>query len=377
MPVDPPTLVELGIWEEVDFRSVPEFNGDYLNRDGIVDDKPGIRTRANASWPRFMEEMWFCVNEVFAGRKIVPGIGTPAMSVKWRPGDDGAQSTDASDLFFYGVPFPQIYWTFNGTRASSEPGVGIDVNTTAEDQVIWSLENQRSGVDVGPPFNQFRTYGIRSTPNVYYRSSAAVTDLGLGGEITVMGVVNLPQWHQANNGVVLLSHRRYDVTDETGTASRLGWEIGLRDAREDGSFNPSDMVLYYRDRDAGDTERFFTMRQGSGIDEGSVYLPWNREHHICFQRYPNAGDGEWHVRFLLNGQEVFDVSLGTDVNSVPGTSPNMRVLFGSNWDGNQNYGGATRNVMIWTDGQTQPTLPQIRTMYQVGAGFLPKGPPPA
>lgn len=376
MPVDPPTLVELGEWSDVEFAEIAEFNGGYINRAGIVDDKPGIRTRANASWPRFQQDLWECVNKVFRGDKIVPGIGTPAESVKWRPGDDGAQSVNATDLFFYSLPFPQIYWTFNGTRASSDPAIGIDVNVTAEDRVIWSLENQRSGVTVGSPFNQFRTYGIRSTPHTYYRSSSAVTDLGLGGEITVMGVFNLPQWHQANNGAVLLSHRRHDVADETGVASRLGWEIGLSDAREDGGFNPSDLVMYYRDYSSADSERRFTMRQGSGADEGSVYLPWNREHHICFQRYLDGGDGFYHVRMLLNGQELFDFSLGTGTNAVPGNSPNMQVLFGSDWDGNKNYGGGTRNVMIWTDGQTHPTNEQIRTIYQVGAGFIQKGPPP-
>lgn len=377
MAVDPPTVVQLGTWSDVEFAQIPEFNGGYTNRVGIVDDKPGIRTRANASWPRFQQELWDCVNQVFRGDKTVPGIGTPAESVKWRPGDDGAQSVNASDIFFYSVPFPQVYWTCNQTRISSEPGLTIETNITAEGRVLWSLENQRSGVDVGTPFFQFKTYGIRSTPNVYYHSSADVDDLDLGGELTVCGTFNLSLWNQANNGVIFLSHRRYDVADETGIASRLGWEIGLTSAFEDGSSDLNDMVLYYRDRSFSDSERKFTVRAGSGIDSGSVHLPWNREHHICFQRYLNGGDAEWHVRVLLNGIEQFDISLGATVNTLPGNSPNMRVLFGSNWDGNMNYGGATRNVMIWTDGQTHPTPAQIRTLYQVGAGFLPKGPPPA
>ncbi len=365
MPPEPPTLVELGVWTEPDFRAVPEFNGDYTNRAGIVDDKVGIRTRANASYPRFLEEMWFCVNEVFAGRKVVPGIGTPAESVKWRPGDDGAQSVNATDVNFYAIPLPQIQWSCAKILASEPAGVDIEIDSAEEfDTPLWSLENVRSGVDVGGPFFQFKTFGLRGTPEKHYRSESDVDDLGLGGEVSVCAVFNLPQWPQTNEGVVLISHRRFDVADETGTASRLGWELRLR---------ADDFALQYRDRDSADSERRIDLKAGDGLDEGVVYLPWNREHHICFQRYIDPTDGNnFHVRLLINGQLIYDESLGTTVNSIPGNSPNMRVLLGANWDGNMSYGGATRNVMIWTDGMTQPSVAQIRTIYQIGAGFIPK-----
>jgi hypothetical protein len=65
--VDPPTVPLLGTWTEPEIRAVEEFLGGFTNRIGIPDTKAGLRTRANASWPRFMVEMWVCVNAVFAG----------------------------------------------------------------------------------------------------------------------------------------------------------------------------------------------------------------------------------------------------------------------------------------------------------------------
>lgn len=365
---DPPTVVDWGNVTEAELRSIAEFLGGYMNRAGIPDTKEGLRTRANASWPRFMTEFVVCANEIWAGRKQVPqntGGQAPGAGKLWRQGDDEAWAINFFDFTLYSLPVPQVLWPFNA-RSESEFGAEVIGVDSSDSRYLWEAMNVRGGVS-GDLSEDRRIYGLRSTSNNHYWSSARVSNMEQPGELTVAGFFTLPQWNQANDGCVLLSHRLYNSADETGVVDRLGFELALGDPT---GTNPENLALYYRDRDGADVERTAVCEIGGGGDRGPVYLPWGREHFIAIRRVFSDFTQTWHVSFMINGITIDDTDLGPQAE--PGTSPDMRVLFGAAWDGLKHLGGGIRNVAIWTPAQTQPTEAQLQTYYRVGAGFLPR-----
>jgi hypothetical protein len=372
MAVDPPTVPNFGFWTEAEIRSIPEYLGGFTNRAGIPDTKEGLRTRANASWPRLVVEMMVCLNAIMRGDKIVPGIPDvgSTSTKRWRPGDDEANVVELADLTFYSVPLPAVLWGLNADRVSEAGAQVINVDSNDSNRMLWEAETHRGGVS--DTSAGLKTYALRGTGDMNYFAAAAVTGMDTAGELTVCGTFNLPQWHQANDGVILLAHRMFNSADEDGTPGvNLGFEIGLGDP-DFGGVNQNDLALYYRGGD-GDflIQDAVAVVGGQGSSQGRLYLPWNREHHIAVQRYNSGG---WRVRFVVNGIEVSDVPWGTGANPTPGNSPDMRIVFGSNWNGLQHMGGGMRNVMVWPAGTTQPTVAHLQTVYRVGAGFADKAP---
>lgn len=365
MAVDPPTVPELGVWTESEIRQVEEFFGGFTNRAGIPDTKSGIRTRANASWPRFMVELWVCVNEVFAGRKTVPGIQDPGVGYSagrvWRPGDDESNVVAFSDLTFYSIALPAVLWGLDGESTSEAGAQVIAVNSNDANRRLWEAVTHRGGVsDLSAGLE---VYGLRNTGNLNYYAAAPVSGMETAGDLTVCGVFNLPQWNQANNGVVLLSHAPWNSDHDATVGKRLGFEIGLGDSASAGD-DSNDLALYYRGADSVPvTAEIPALVRATGE---RLALPWNRDYHVAVQRY-DSGGSNWRVRFVINGIEVSDQALpGTP---TPGTSPDMRMLFGSRWDGTGHLGGGMRNVMVWPSGTLQPTVGELQQIYRIGAGF--------
>lgn len=367
---DPPTVVDWGNVDEVDLRQIPEFLGGYTNRAGIPDTKEGLRTRANASWPRFITEFIVCANEIWAGRKEVPqNTGGETAGKLWRQGDDEAWSINFDDFTLYSLPVPQILWPFNASRTSQPGAQSLDVSGSQE-RFLWEAMNIRGGVS-GDLSQNRQVYGLRSTSGNHYTADAGVTGMTTPGDLTVCGFFTLPQWNQANDGVVLMAHRNFQSATETGAADRLGFELGLGSPGSE----RTDLALYYRDRDANDNERIVIPTAGSGASEGPIYLPWGREHFIAVQHYFTFATESFWTRVIVNGLIVHDAPVGSV--GTPGTSANMRMIFGADWNGLRHQGGGIRNVAIWPQNVTQPTPEQLKTFYRVGAGFLPRASFPA
>lgn len=348
-----PDLIELGYvlgyMTEAQFRSMREFST-YQNRVGVPDTKADVVTRANAAYPRAVLEVLVQLNEILAGNITVPGISNVA-GKSWREGDDGADVIENLDISTYGIQPPSHLWHFNGDNLPYLGGVGMDSSDVTRE--VAALINARGGVNNEQKF----VHAGRSMYGLHRYSESNLA--GIGATMAFAAFVQLSEWNQSPDGIVLASHRAYDRADETGASYRLGFELGL--GYESVTATRDELALYYRHYNGSNVEVVrFPITAGSQ----HVALPFGREVFIAFTRTASAID------FYVNGRVYYSVNFGVGNDPSPGTAPEMRLVLGADWDGSRYLNGSMRNVAVWTG--VQPSAANILNYYRVGAGFLPR-----
>jgi hypothetical protein len=183
---------------EAQLRAIDEFNGDFINRVGVPDTKAGLRTRANASWPRLIREIIVQINEIGRGTISVPGIAM-ASGAKWRPGDDGAQSINDLSVAAYSIATPTSVWSLDDT--DEDVYSVVDIVTTGASPVfdiIYSPVAAKGQYTLADNI----TYGGRT----YYQAALA-TSANYAVPVVCAASITFraSQWNQANDGIVLLS----------------------------------------------------------------------------------------------------------------------------------------------------------------------------
>lgn len=358
-----PTNPSLGEVTEAALRAIPEFQppSGYINKQGVPNTKAGCATRVNAVLGDAYKEFWVQVNAVFRGDKSVPGI-TAGTGKTWRPGDDGANTVATTDITGRSIPAPTSMWLLNG--GLTDEYASNSLNSLDSGRELYTLVNARGGVVgesrvvvgahcIGPgssaPFGGTK-------PAIRYHSTSNPS--GIGATMAFAMFVNVDGWNQANDGVVLASHRRHDGSDETGASYRLGFELGLGKSSIAATWN--ELALYYRHVNAAGTEvvRFPV------IGSSHLRLAYGKEHCIAFLRTATT------LKIYVNGIIFADATFTAPDAPAPGTDPAMRLLVGGDWNGTKYANGAIRNVAVWTG--SQPTAANLLDYYKVGAGFLPK-----
>lgn len=344
-----PSTFTLGQTTQSQLLALPELAPtDYVNTAGVPDTKEDCNTRANAVYARFIREALRQINNVFIGTQIVPGIAGVAGKA-WRQGDDGSDTVVALDMSAYGVQLPNHLWLCNGDGTAEIGGVAF-----AGTYFNFDMVNARGGVNGEDRF----VYALRSFSGKSYRSIATIPTLVTN--LAFCMFVNLSQWNQANDGIVLASYRAWDRANETGASYRLGFEIGLGCAS--GLETGEALSLYYRHVGSDDVEVIKFLDLGGPF---SISFPFGREVCIGFIRGADA------IQIYINGLLAY--SAGYASPPVSGTAAEMRLTIGAAWDGSKYNNGSVRNVALWTT--AFPNAAQMLSYYRVGAGFLPKAEP--
>ena len=337
---DSPSMITLGGMTEAAFRAVPELAAAYTNAAGIDDTRAGLATRANAVYAKFIREVLVQVNEMAAGRLIVPGLSTGRY---WRDGDDRSSATTPTALANASVTTPSHLWEMYAQLGASLGGVNL---TATGGRAVAVPASARNATDAETTV----VYGMRCLHGAPYYSAAS---LGLPGAFTISFVLHVDSWGQDNSGCIIASYRAYDRATEVGASYRMGFEIGLGNPAA--PTRSDDFALYCRQYSAADAEMIAT----ATTNGYPVSLGYGREYHIAYQR--NGSE----VTFYVNGIVLYQTTLSAAASV--GTAPEMRLVLGGAWDGSRHVDGYVRNVILWTGAQPGPA--EIKACYRIGAGF--------
>ena len=352
-----PTNLPLGFVTDAQFRTTREYFIPKTNAAGIPDTRAGCDTRVNGVFGGAVVEDFAQINNYFNGSVALPPGLANLQGKSWRSGDDGANVVESNDMIAYGITPPSDLWQLNGALSAYLGTVPLIASDAVPD-AMWELVNARGGINGEANF----IYAGKSTYSMYRRTQAALP--GMGATVAFAGFFSFSEWNQTQAGIVLATYRLYNSAVESGVASNLGFEIGL--GYPSAIAVPGELALYYRHYNAAGSE---VVRYPTTSSSGHITFRYGSEFFLAFTRSGTT------LNIFVNGILLSTFSLGAGNGGSPGTSPDMRLILGANWDGTKYLNGGIRGACVWTG--AQPTAAELLSYYRVGAGFLPKAPPGA
>lgn len=371
----------LGFRTPTEFFAIPEMAAPYETEPDIDDTFAELDDCTNAVWARHIRAALAEINEAFACRGTAPLVvqvkaNTLAISqgggggggVHWRAGDDQIQALSTADFPVGNQPDGLL--SLNGSDLDAITGARVvDHVTPASVRLNWGVASKQGGSGGSQTYLGLVNSGVR---NYWLDTTSHASG---ENDFAFFMTTRIPSWNQANNGVVLASYRRFDSAAETGSADRLGWELGLGQM-VDGALHTSgpvpsgseqDRVLYLRyiDRDVAGQEVVVVAAASAASPQLS--LQPGPEWFIGFHRYEGAVNE--FVNFYINGRRVSTRS-GVPSWDNPGASPDVRLNLGSRENSVKFTGGPMRNVWWWDDVGDEIDDDLILELYKKSAGYL-------
>jgi hypothetical protein len=359
--------VNLGNETDAQFILRPEWAPDYQNPDG-GDLFETLNFCINAVWGRAIRDNLRYINRVFRCEQSTPLsdlICNAPTNATWRPSDDGSYAIQAADFAAAGVLAPSNFWNLDGDFVPQFGTPTLRQDEGSQKRVYtWKSVLGRDGASGGRVIGlrTFHQWGAWSDPF----DAGIVDSPSIAGSITC----RIPEWNQANNGIVLMAVKHKRDSAETGATDRMGWEFGLGALGFGPSTDPREYALYLRYRTAADAEKG---EAASIIDSSATSQPigitpgneWTLGFH---RRESSPGFYQWD--FYINGV----LSYTSDAYDAPsfGSSTDIRLLVGGGSDGVKFVGGPIRNVALWRDTDDAAAVgAAMLFVYQKGAGWMP------